>query len=114
MRALRVVFCLGLCIAALPAAQAGEWTHWRGPDHNGVAEASGLVATWAKTGENLIWRADFTGRSTPVVFDGRVCATGRHGEGIDRLETAACWNAETGAKRSTAGPCTRPRFPGLG
>lgn len=97
-RALRVVFTLGLCALLAAAAGAGEWTHWRGPNHDGTAEDTDLPDTWSKDGENLIWRADFTGRSTPVLFDGRVCATGRVGEGIDRLETAACWNAETGEK----------------
>lgn len=98
MKLLRALFACGLCAALVAPASAGEWTHWRGPQHNGVADDTGLPATWSKDGSNLIWRADFTGRSTPVVFDGRVCATGRHGEGIDRLEVAACWNAETGEK----------------
>lgn len=98
MKLLRALFVCGLCAALAGTASAGEWTHWRGPQHNGVADESGLPDTWSKDGDNHIWRADFTGRSTPVVFDGRVCATGRHGEGIDRLEVAACWNAETGEK----------------
>ena len=86
-------------LAALPlTATAGEWTHWRGPSQDGVASEQGLPDSWSAEGENLIWRADFTGRSTPVVFDGRVCATGRAGEGIDRQEVAACWDAETGKK----------------
>ncbi len=80
------------------SAVADEWTHWRGPHHNGVTDAGGLISSWSKGGDNLIWRSDFTGRSTPVVFDGRVCASGREGEGIDRQEVAACWNAETGEK----------------
>ena len=98
MKLLRALFVFGLCAALVGPVAADEWTHWRGPLHTGVASASDLPDTWSQDGTNLIWRADFTGRSTPVVFDGRVCATGRHGEGIDRLEVAACWNAETGEK----------------
>ncbi len=94
---MRAVALLVVVLVAQGAA-ADEWTHWRGPHHNGVADASGLISSWSKDGDNLIWRADFTGRSTPVVFDGRVCATGREGEGIDRQEVAACWDAETGEK----------------
>lgn len=91
--------CLLIALVALPAtAVAGEWTHWRGPNQTGVADDSGLPSTWSRDGENLIWRADFTGRSTPVVFDGRVCATGRVADGVDMQEIAACWNAETGEK----------------
>lgn len=107
MRSLRALTAPGLCALATlcifamltpGTAGADEWTHWRGPNHDGTASATGLPTTWSQDGENLIWRADFTGRSTPVVFDGRVCATGRHGEGIDRLEVAACWDAENGEK----------------
>lgn len=83
-----------LALAATPIA--AEWTHWRGPHQTGVSDATGLVSTWSKDGENLAWRHDFTGRSTPVVFDGRVCANGRRGEGIHRVATVACWDAASG------------------
>ena len=92
------VSVLVLAVLAAQSAAADEWTHWRGPHQDGVSDATGLISTWSKDGDNLIWRANFTGRSTPVVFDGRVCASGREGEGIDRQEVAACWNAETGAR----------------
>lgn len=99
MKRMTSAACLFIALIAWPfAAGAGEWTHWRGPSHNGVSDAQGLPSTWSSEGENLIWRADFTGRSTPVVFDGRVCATGRVGDEIDRQEVAACWDAETGEK----------------
>lgn len=78
------------------AVHAGEWTFWRGPYQNGVSPETGLVSSWSREGQNLIWRRDFTGRSTPVVFDGRVCANGRAGEGDLRQEVVACWNAENG------------------
>ena len=32
------------------------------------------------------------------MFDGRVCANGRTGNGVDESEVVACWNAENGAK----------------
>ena len=90
-----------LLTAALlaPAARAGEWTNWRGPTHDGVSPETGLVSSWSTDGENLIWRADFTGRSTAAVFDGRACAIGRDGEGILRQEVVVCWDAATGARR---------------
>lgn len=78
------------------AVHAGEWTFWRGPFQNGVSPDTGLVSSWSREGNNLIWRRDFTGRSTPVVFDGRVCANGRAGEGDLRQEVVACWDAENG------------------
>lgn len=89
-----------LALAALvvmPAA-AADWTHWRGPNQNGVSLDKDLVDSWSKDGANLIWRDDFTGRSTPIVVDGRVCAIGRAGTGITRQEAVACWSAENGRK----------------
>ena len=78
------------------APVASEWTHWRGPAQNGTSDETGLVSTWSLEGENLLWHADFIGRSTPVVLDGRVCAIGRFGTGIDRQERVACFGAADG------------------
>jgi len=77
-------------------AEASEWAQWRGPFQNGVSTETDLVSTWSLEGENLVWRADFIGRSTPVVFDGRTCAIGRTGEGVDRQEVVSCWDAGDG------------------
>ncbi|HSR52634.1 MAG TPA: PQQ-binding-like beta-propeller repeat protein [Acidobacteriota bacterium] len=90
---LAVLLAAALCAGTLLAS---EWPHWRGPHQNGVSDETGLISTWSKDGENLIWNQPFTGRSTPVVFDGRACANGRIGEGIDRQEMVACYDAETG------------------
>ena len=57
-----------------------------------------MISKWSQEGENLIWRVDFTGRSTPVIFGGRVCANGRVGEGIERQEMVACFDAASGEK----------------
>jgi len=95
-RGLALTLTAGALCAATLGAQ--EWTHWRGPQENGDSPEKGLISTWSKDGENLIWRDDFTGRSTPIVFDGRVCAIGRAGEGILRQEAVACWHAGSGKK----------------
>lgn len=97
MRALRAAIALGLLLAA--AAQAGEWTNWRGPYYNGTSDETGLPSSWSQDGENLIWRVDFTGRSTAAVFDGRACAIGRGGEDVLRQEVVVCWSAEDGSKK---------------
>jgi outer membrane protein assembly factor BamB len=95
-----LVFLFPILVAGASSAplSAGEWPNWRGPDQNGVAPDRGLVSSWSKTGENLLWRDDFVGRSTPVVFDGRVCTNGRVGEDLLRVEIVACWDAETGKR----------------
>jgi outer membrane protein assembly factor BamB len=76
---------------------AGEWPGWRGPNQDGVSPETGLVSRWSSEGENLVWHVkDLVGRSTPVVFDGRVCANGRAGEGVDMHEVVACFDAGSG------------------
>ena len=65
---------------------------------NGVSEQTGLVSSWSVDGENLIWFREYIGRSTPAVFDGRVCANGRTGNGVAKKEIVTCWDAEDGAK----------------
>jgi outer membrane protein assembly factor BamB len=98
-KALKTTAVLVLGALLLPVAGTAEvWTHWRGPHQTGVSGDTGLPSEWSKEGKNLIWRDDFSGRSTPVVVDGRVCATGRAGEDIHRQEMAACWDAGTGEK----------------
>ncbi len=106
LRLRALALALLMAVATISPAGAEEWTHWRGPHQNGVSPETDLISSWSVDGENLIWKADFTGRSTAAVFDGRACAIGRDGEGILRQEVIVCWNAETGAKmweyRSTA------------
>ena len=78
---------------------AGEWLTWRGPDYNGVSGETGLVSSWDPGGKNLAWRADFVGRSTPVVLDGTAYVIGRVGDGVDLQEVVAAFDAFTGEPR---------------
>jgi len=95
-RSLRLAVAL---VAAVPAmALAGDWAAWRGPNQNGVSGETGLVESWSPAGDHVIWRQAFTGRSAPVVFDGRACAIGRVGEALDKQEVVACFDAGDGHK----------------
>ena len=76
--------------------QAGDWPHWRGPAHNGTSAETGLVPSWSLDGENLLWKADFVGRSTPIVQGGRVYVIGRTGKDLTEQEHVACFDGETG------------------
>jgi outer membrane protein assembly factor BamB len=87
------------CLAAGAAAQGVEWPSWRGVTQDGVSAETGLISSWSPEGENLIWKADFIGRSTPVVLYGQACVIGRVGEGIERQERVACFDAENGQLR---------------
>ncbi len=73
-----------------------EWPNWRGPNETGESSAINLVSDWAIDGDNLIWQQAFVGRSTPAVFDGRVCANGRQGDGMTKQAVVACWDAGDG------------------
>ncbi len=97
-RVAAVVLTIGA--ALVPWTGAGDWTSWRGPSYTGVSAETDLVDHWSPEGENLIWRSDFVGRSTPVVVDGRVCVIGRTGvdSKIDRREVVACFDAGSGKK----------------
>ena len=93
---------LASCLAAVglllpaPGAEAQDWPSWRGRQQTGVSELTGLPSNWSPEGENLAWFQPYIARSTPAVFDGRVCANGRTGEDVARKETVTCWDAEDG------------------
>jgi outer membrane protein assembly factor BamB len=87
---------LVVVLASLPGpVRAAEWPYFRGPRSNNVSDETGLPSRWTRGGENMLWRAEWVGRSTPAVFDGRVCASGRADL---RFEAVACWNAKDGHK----------------
>ena len=77
---------------------SGDWANWRGPHRTGVSGETGLASRWSRAGENLLWKAGLTARATPIVFDGRVCTSGRGGAGPTRHELVACFDAGTGRK----------------
>lgn len=95
-RALGRLALLALLLGSATAVTAEDWPHWRGPQHTGVSEATGLISSWSTEGENLLWRQDFIGRSTPLVLGGRVFVMGRGGDQKDRRELVAAFDAETG------------------
>ncbi len=75
---------------------ASDWPSWRGPNQNGSSSQTDLISSWSVDGENLIWKADFIGRSTPIVLNNRVYVIGRVGMDITEQERVACFDAETG------------------
>lgn len=98
MRSKAMLKTVPLVLLLAGTLTAAEWPAWRGPGQDGVSPETGLISKWSPQGENLVWRADLIGRSTPVVFDGRACANGRVGTGIDKQEIVACFDAGTGKK----------------
>jgi outer membrane protein assembly factor BamB len=81
-----------------PAARAGDWPQFRGPNGSAVAEDTGLPTTWdVKAGTNVRWRAELPARgvSCPVVAKGKVYVTCCGGYRQDRLHLL-CFDAATG------------------
>ena len=75
---------------------ASDWPSWRGPNQDGTSSETGLVSNWSIKGENLLWKADFIGRSTPVILNDRVYVIGRIGKDITQQERITCFDAKTG------------------
>ena len=94
------VACTFVWLVLMTTASAGaqDWPSWRGRGQDGISIQQDLVSAWSKDGENLIWSDSWIGRSTPAVFDGRVCANGRTGDDVAKQEIVACWSAENGTK----------------
>jgi outer membrane protein assembly factor BamB len=78
---------------------ASDWAHWRGPEQNGVSRERGLPARFsgdpADPDSNLIWKAPYGGRSTPIVMHGRVYINNQAGEGVNEQERVMCLDADT-------------------
>ena len=102
---------LYVCIIALLAivlqtgvANAGDWTHWRGPEQDGISRETGLIDDWSfADGTNMLWESETGGRSTPIVLNGRVflnCRTNDDvndpDEKIHAREQVVCWDAASG------------------
>src|SRR5262245_18618452 len=105
----RAVWCSVACvmgIAALPLV-AADWWHWRGPSQTGASPEKNLPDKWSPEGENLIWKAPYGCRSTPLVMNGRVYVinyAADHIKGTDKVEDVPetiqervmCLDANTG------------------
>jgi outer membrane protein assembly factor BamB len=82
-----------LCGAVVSAA---DWPEWRGPARDGVSVEVGLPSSWSLTGENLLWRVPYGGRSAPVVMNGRVYLQNTFGSGASELERLMAFDAASG------------------
>jgi len=90
-------------VSSCQFALAGDWTHWRGPEQNGVSRDRGLINNWSLDGTNVLWTSPIGGRATPIVLRGRVylnCRTSDDASDpakrIHVREQVVCWDAQTG------------------
>ncbi|HEX8998922.1 MAG TPA: PQQ-binding-like beta-propeller repeat protein, partial [Blastocatellia bacterium] len=78
------------------AKSGSDWADWRGPSRDGISLEKGLPEKWSPTGDNLLWKAPYGGRSAPIVMNGRVFIFNTSGEGETFQERVLALDAETG------------------
>lgn len=104
--------------AAAPAASAGDWPRFRGPNGSGIAAGAKTPAVWSGT-TNLAWKTALPGpgASSPIVWGDRVfvtcysgCGDGASGDDIAKLQRhLLCLKADDGRVLwSKAVPAAQP------
>ena len=91
-------------------ASAGEWTQWRGPNHNNIAEAGQAVpASWSEN-QNVVWRTDVPGRghSSPTVVGNLIALTSA--DEASQTQAVLAFDRNTG-KQLWLTPISRGGFP---
>ena len=86
---MRLMIAICWIMFASAPAWADNWTNWRGPHFNGVADGSGYPSQWSDK-QNVAWRIDLPGRgsSTPIVWNDQIFLTC----GIDGKNTVLAYN----------------------
>src|SRR6266581_1373134 len=88
------------CAASFAAAQqigsVGDWPDWRGPDRNGISQEKGLPEKWSLAGQNLAWKANYGGRSTPVILGDHLYLQNTSSKNETEQERILCFHADTG------------------
>jgi outer membrane protein assembly factor BamB len=95
-----LAICAYLGSSVVRSARAEDWYRWRGPSQTGVSRETDLPETWSPDpkaeNNNLIWKAPYGGRSTPIIMNGRVYYINSAGEGITGQERVLCLDAASG------------------
>jgi outer membrane protein assembly factor BamB len=76
-----------ICVMTAVAVADDEWTQFRGPDGQGVSQATGLPTTWTET-ENIVWKAAIPGEghSSPVISGDQIWLTTAIAEQLSEAE----------------------------
>ena len=75
---------------------AADWPEIRGPGRDGRSAESGLPESWSPDGENLLFKAPYGGRSTPVILGDRLFLQRGVGDRETRQEQLVALDAGTG------------------
>lgn len=87
---------LAILQAIAASAAASDWPSWRGPEQTGQSRENAVVTSWSPDEENLLWKVPIGGRTTPVLFDGRLFMITPVGDGECLRERVVCLDATTG------------------
>ena len=78
------------------SALASDWPEIRGPGRDGRSTETGLAESWSPDGENLLFKAPYGGRSTPVILGDRLFLQRGVGDRETRQEQLVALDAGTG------------------
>jgi outer membrane protein assembly factor BamB len=86
---------IGVCSLAMQAADAAEWTRFRGPNGSGVTAAQ-FPVEW--TADDFLWKIDLPGKghSSPVLWGDLLFLTS--GDESTGQRSLHCFDARTGAQ----------------
>ncbi len=93
-----LTWLLALALPGVSRASAvgPDWPEVRGPTRDGISGETALPESWSPEGENLLFRAPFGGRSTPVILGDRLFVQNGVGVGATRQERLLALDAGTG------------------
>jgi hypothetical protein len=106
VRMLLLVATVALSLSAIFTAQADDdktiavaptdWAGWRGPNHNGIAEASQTPPLQWDGEKNILWKTAVPGRgySSPTVVGDRIFLT--TADEVQEIQTVLCYDRKTG------------------
>src|SRR3989304_6807483 len=57
----RLLLCVLSVVVVPPAALAGDWPFWRGPEQTGLAREKAVVTSWSPEGTNVVWKVPIGG-----------------------------------------------------
>lgn len=101
MSRVTAVFVTSLVVTA-PFVYSADWSQWRGPSHNNVADAGQRIPTEWSESKNVIWKAEVPGRghSSPIVVGNLIVVTSADERGqqqgvfaFDRSSGSEKWRA---------------------
>src|SRR5262249_5085083 len=90
-----------LVLVVAPAAAAGDWPQWRGPNRDGHSSDTALLKEWPKGGPKLLWsvkdaKTIGTGYGQPAVVGDRLFVIGATGARQGATEFVTCLKLKDG------------------